>query len=525
MVSSFSVIIPAYNCEKVVTKTIESIIESIDYFYANCDRPEEVKSEIIVVNDCSTDNTLYFMSQFVGKKNPFKIINHPQGRGAGATRNTGVKNSQGEILFFCDGDDLYLPEHIYVCFMSLNYDPDSSNSDGSFALGDRTIQLPKNRLDGIRTGVKIKGRINPNWKLAVENSLTINLCLRRECHEFIEEYPEDLVYKQIGGREDCAYQKYLSRFFNIGKIPIETVEYIRYPGNSLDRQIIQSETGQGRPEEEKKLHVLASQREQEKIAHLINKLNQLAAKEKEKFYFPKAEKLRIKVQDREVLFLHPPTIGDAILNVFYGKDYPIIHLPNYQPTTIIDVGANVGATALYFCNAYPQSKIYCYEPSPENFTYLKENTKNFDRIQVFPYGLFDRDKKEVTLYKGADNLATVMASQSASNMTESIQLVQTAKEMQRLNLQNISILKINTAGCEVPILKELMTVVENIDILYLEYYSESDRCEIEQTLDQKLLLSNMHAERVHQGKCIYLNKNLVDRYPEIQNQRIQRISL
>lgn len=156
---------------------------------------------------------------------------------------------------------------------------------------------------------------------------------------------------------------------------------------------------------------------------------------------------------------------------------------------------------------------------------MKENTKNFDRIQVFPYGLFDQDKKEVTLYKGADNLATVMASQSASNMTESIQLVQTAKEMQRLNLQNISILKINTAGCEVPILKDLMTVVENIDILYLEYYSESDRCEIEQTIAQKLLLSNMHAERVHRGKCIYLNKNIVDRYPENQNQRIQRISL
>jgi len=271
MVSSFSVIIPAYNCQKVVSKTIESIIESIDYFYANCDRPEEVKSEIVVVNDCSTDNTLYILSQFVGKKYPFKIVNHPQCRGAGATRNTGVKNSQGELLFFCDGDDLYLPEHIYLCFMILNDDPDSSNADGSFALGDRTIKLSQNRLDGIRTGVKIKDRIDPNFKLRIENSLTLNLCLRRECHEFIEGYPEDLVYKQIGGREDCAYHEYLSRFFKIGKISIETVEYIRYPGNSLDRQIVRAETGEGMPEEERKLHVLASQIEETKLAYLIDK--------------------------------------------------------------------------------------------------------------------------------------------------------------------------------------------------------------------------------------------------------------
>lgn len=525
MVSSFSVIIPAYNCEKVVGKTIESIIESIDYFYAHCDRPEEVRSEIIVVNDCSTDNTLYFLSQFVGKKYPFKIINHPQGRGAGASRNTGVKNALGEILFFCDGDDLYLPEHIYVCFMSLNHDPDSSNSDESFTLGDRTIKLQERRLDGIRTAVKIKDKIDPNWKLAVENTLTINLCLRRECHEFIEGYPEDLVYKQIRGREDCAYQKYLSKLFNVGKINIETVEYIRYPGNSLDRQIVRGETGQEMPAEEQKLHVLASQIEENKIAYLIDKYNKLAAKENENFYFPEAEKFRIKVQDREIYFLHPRAVGDVILNVFHGKEYPIIHLPNYQPTTILDVGAHVGAAALYFGNAYPQSKIYCYEPSPENFAYLQENTKNFDRIRVFPYGLFDRDKNEVTLYKGGGNFATVMASQSASNMTESIQLVRTATEMQRLNLQNISILKIDTAGCEVQIIKDLLTVVENIDILYLEYYSESDRLEIERAIDRQLLLGNMHAERVHRGKCIYFNKNIVDRYPEMQNQQIQRISL
>ncbi len=354
MVSSFSVIILTYNCERrgVINRTIQSIIESIDFFYANCDRPEEVKSEIIAVKDCSTDNTLYYLSQFVGKKYPFKIINHSQNRGLSATRNTGVKNYQGEILFFCDDDDLYLPEHIYVCFMGLNYDPDSSNADGSFALGDRTIHLPKNRLDGIKTGVKIKDKVNQKWKLAVENTIVLDLCIRRECHEFIEGYPEDLVYRQVG-REDCAYQKYLWRFFKIEKIPIETVEYIRYPGNNFDKQIVRAETGEGMPEEERKLHVLANQIEETNLAYLIDKYNRGPGKENGKF---SAEKMRIKVQDREVLFLHPRTRGDEILNVFYGKNYPIIHLPNYQATTIIDVGANIGATALYFCNAIPRAK-------------------------------------------------------------------------------------------------------------------------------------------------------------------------
>jgi len=533
MVKSFSVIIPAYNCEKVVGKTIESIIESIDYFYANCDRRSEVRSEIIVVNDCSTDGTSEVLSQFVGKKYPVKIINHSQGRGAGASRNTGVKKSQGELIFFCDGDDLYMPEHIYLCYMSLSETP---NSKATFSLGNRKIKLPQNRLDGIRTGVKIKDAIDPNWKRAIENTLTINLCLRRECHEFIEGYPENLVYKQIRGREDCAYQKYLARFFKIGRINIETVEYIRYPGNSLDIQIERRESGEGMLESEKVLHDRAKKLEQGKIAYLLEKRQRLSqqdgklveASKKQGQILKNAAKLKIKVRNNEYEFIYPKysCMVSVVSNVLQGKDYPIIKLPGYSPTTIVDIGANVGATAIYLYSAYPNAKIYCYEPSHENFAYLKENTKQFEKIQVFPYGLFEKDC-EIPLYKGATNSAqnTVMVSREASKITESIKLVNTSGEMKRRYLTNISILKIDTEGCEVPILSEIFTVVQNIDIIYLEYHSEEDRRELDRMVENNFVLQNMKTEGIHRGTCVYLSKNMLARYPKMDNKRIKRIKL
>ena len=285
MASSFSVIVPAFNCEKVISRTLESIINSIDFFYRQSDRPQDVRSELIVVNDCSTDNSLYFISQFVGKNYPFnyKIVNHPIGRGAGATRNTGVKNSQGELLFFCDGDDLYLPEHIYVCFMMLNHQPqDKINSPSYFSFintNNRPIKVEFSieRIDGIRTAVEIKDEIDTSWKKRIENTLTINLCIRRECHEFVEGYPEDLVYKKIGGREDCAYQECLGKFFKVAKIELETVEYMRYPGNSLDRQIKRFQSsGNERYEitpEEYQLHAIARQLEEKRLSYLVDKNN------------------------------------------------------------------------------------------------------------------------------------------------------------------------------------------------------------------------------------------------------------
>jgi glycosyltransferase involved in cell wall biosynthesis len=238
LIKSLSVIIPVYNCEKYISRTLESIITSLDYFHAHYPLADQVKSEIIVANDCSTDNTTFFVSQFIGKKYPVKLVNHSINQGAGPARNTGFKNSQGEILFFCDGDDLFLPAHIYVCFMLLQGQYDEKTT---FPLVQDNYQAQVNFLeqpvDAIKTKVKIEENIHPGWQQGIENSLPLNLCVRRSCHEFLEGFPEDPVYKKIGGAEDSAYYRYLCQFFKIAYVNLVTVEYIRYPGNSLDRQM------------------------------------------------------------------------------------------------------------------------------------------------------------------------------------------------------------------------------------------------------------------------------------------------
>jgi len=91
-----SVIVPTYNGEKHIAATLNSIINQ-DY----------ENLEIIVVNDASTDKTLNIAEEILqnsGRK--FKIINHEKNSGVSTARNTGIKNSSGEYVWFCDGDDL-----------------------------------------------------------------------------------------------------------------------------------------------------------------------------------------------------------------------------------------------------------------------------------------------------------------------------------------------------------------------------------------------------------------------------------
>jgi len=91
---SFSVIIPAYNCEAFIGEAIESAISQ-----------EGVNIEIIVVDDGSSDDTVAVAKRF-GKH--ITIIRQPNS-GPAVARNHGAKVSSGNILAFLDADDLWLP--------------------------------------------------------------------------------------------------------------------------------------------------------------------------------------------------------------------------------------------------------------------------------------------------------------------------------------------------------------------------------------------------------------------------------
>jgi glycosyltransferase involved in cell wall biosynthesis/predicted O-methyltransferase YrrM len=285
MIHSFSVIVPVLNQEDEIVQTLESIEASIAYFYAHHGKADHVAAEVILVNEGSSDRTVERVTEFCRDKPYYTIIHHFKSLGAGTARNTGVKVSKGDILFFCDGDDLYYREHIYLCFQILNYPWQLPSDRQPISLqleterGTHTIQVPQRSIGVVRTGAYTQDPLHPYWKHAVENSIPLNLCIRRDCHEFIEGFPEAPIYKKTGC-EDIAYQLYIAKFFHIFKLELDTVEYVRYPGNNLDRQLKKFQTP---PEhyqddlssEQKQLHAIRGKLEQEKIVYLLDKFRRM----------------------------------------------------------------------------------------------------------------------------------------------------------------------------------------------------------------------------------------------------------
>lgn len=88
-----SVIIPVYNSEKYLERTLTSIsAQTLKDF------------EVIIVDDGSTDGSLSIMKRFADEDNRFRIVSRPNG-GQSAARNTGIVNARGEWIYFIDADD------------------------------------------------------------------------------------------------------------------------------------------------------------------------------------------------------------------------------------------------------------------------------------------------------------------------------------------------------------------------------------------------------------------------------------
>jgi len=127
-----SIIIPLYNAEKTIVKTLASLISQT---YQNF--------EVIIVNDGSKDNSEQAASSYlrqVQTNNKFFFLSQDN-QGAPAARNRGYKESKGEFLLFCDSDAVLAPNALEMMVDNLKRHPEASYAYSSFNWGKKIFKL------------------------------------------------------------------------------------------------------------------------------------------------------------------------------------------------------------------------------------------------------------------------------------------------------------------------------------------------------------------------------------------------
>lgn len=93
-----SIITPTYNCGKFIARTIESVLAQT---YSNW--------EMIIVDDCSTDNTREVVEEYIKNDNRIKYVILEKNSGAAVARTRAMELAKGSYMAFLDSDDLWLP--------------------------------------------------------------------------------------------------------------------------------------------------------------------------------------------------------------------------------------------------------------------------------------------------------------------------------------------------------------------------------------------------------------------------------
>lgn len=182
-----SLIVPAFNVETTLAETLDALL-----------RQSFTDFEIIVVNDGSTDRTAALAEGYTA--DPRLRVVHQRNRGLAGARNSGIAAARGQVIGFCDADDLWEPTKLATHVAHLRARPGVGVSYSGSALIDDdgallgTAQRP--RLTGVTAAHILKRNPIGNGSAPVIRRAVFDAIAHHPAHETERDWYFDETLRQ-----------------------------------------------------------------------------------------------------------------------------------------------------------------------------------------------------------------------------------------------------------------------------------------------------------------------------------------
>ena len=157
-----------------------------------------------------------------------------------------------------------------------------------------------------------------------------------------------------------------------------------------------------------------------------------------------------------------PTFYQCIFNEDYNINYDL------DPKVIVDLGANIGLSAVFFKTKFPKAKIICVEPAEVNYNLAIKNTRNFENIHCLLGGVWHRN----ALLKIEDAIGShwgFRVTESTDN--EGIKAMTIDHIMDQMEIDKIDILKIDVEGSERYIFDRNVDIwLPKVNVIVIEFH-------------------------------------------------------
>jgi len=167
-------------------------------------------------------------------------------------------------------------------------------------------------------------------------------------------------------------------------------------------------------------------------------------------------------------FWHLHSLEEIFRQQLYSFD------PGRSRPVIVDCGANVGLSVIFFANRFPQAEILAFEPDPVLFAKLQENvrTLGLKGVQLVPAAVSSRAGK-VRFHSSGDLGGRIEANeQSSGTSLVEVETIRLKTELERIFEQHgsIDMLKIDIEGEEWAVLEDCRDVLPKVANLFVELH-------------------------------------------------------
>jgi FkbM family methyltransferase len=152
-----------------------------------------------------------------------------------------------------------------------------------------------------------------------------------------------------------------------------------------------------------------------------------------------------------------------------GRILPLdLKRANFYPKVIFDVGANIGQTANYFIDHFPDSNIYCFEPVEETYRKLTSNISN-NKIHTFNQGLGSTIHDETIHLNNSSGSSSLIGDDGRFFKTEIVKINTGQNFFIQNQIENVDLLKMDVEGYELEVLKGFGPLLKtNVKMIYAE---------------------------------------------------------
>lgn len=203
---------------------------------------------------------------------------------------------------------------------------------------------------------------------------------------------------------------------------------------------------------------------------------------------PRQTRRQIKVRGWQLEVPDVPTFLTSYQGIFVDESYAF--LSDTPQPVILDCGANIGLSVLYFKSLYPQARILAFEADPQVFRVLQENVhgNGYPDVELINKAVWTNDTTVSFSTRGGD---AGRIDVGGDDRLVSVPAVRLAKYLETMT---IDFLKIDIEGAETEVLRDCAPLLGRLKNVYVEFHSFTRR---RQELGSLLEAFQANGFRVH----------------------------